>query len=128
MSILANTVLFIHFLYVLGVVVPTLLIPIGWKRGWRWAHSITIRALHLSMLTFVLIEILTGIACPLTVLENQFLESAGKPSFQDDFISHWISKIMYWHMPYWGFVVMYASLFGVILLLWKLYPPRRNSA
>jgi hypothetical protein len=127
MSYLADLILFLHFLYILGVVLPVLTIPIGWKRGWPWVRSRTIRTVHAGMMGFVLFEILVGMKCPLTVLENRFLEASSRPSYQGDFMAHWVSQIMYWHMPYWVFIAVYASVFSLIVLLWRKYPPQRKS-
>jgi hypothetical protein len=128
MSQLANFVLFVHFIYVLGVIVPVFLIPVGWKLDWRWVKSRVVRAIHVGMMGFVLVEVFIGMACPLTVLENALLADSGKPGYEGDFIAHWVSKIMYWEMPPWVFMAGYAVFFTVIVLEWKVFPPRAKPA
>lgn len=126
MTYLANLVLILHFLYVLGVVSPIPLIPIGWARDWPWVRSRRIRALHVGMMGFVLFEILVGMACPLTDLENQFLAAAGRSGYQDEFVSSWVTRIMYWQMPQWFFIALYVTIFTLIIYLWWRYPPVRK--
>lgn len=122
---LANLILIIHFVYVLAVIVPVPLIPIGYHFQWRWIRAFRVRAIHAGMMGFVLLEVLAGIVCPLTWLENALLEAAGKEGYQDSFIGHWITQIMYWNAPAWVFVLGYAVFFALIVFLWRKYPPRK---
>lgn len=120
---LASLVLIIHFLYVLIVILPALLIPIGARLNWYWVRSRRLRILHVAMMGIVVIEALVGMICPLTWLENKLLESSGSKGYQDSFIGHWVSLIMYWEAPTWIFTVTYVLFMAWIFYLWRAFPP-----
>lgn len=122
-GIWANLILYIHFLYVVAVILPVFLIPIGARFNWRWVWSWKLRAIHVGMMGFVLVEVLVGLVCPLTWLENYFLDAAGKSGYQNSFIAYWVERIMYWNAPQWVFILAYLLFFVLILFLWKKYRP-----
>jgi len=125
---LANLVLFLHFIYVLAVVLPVPLIPVGARLNWRWVRSLKWRAVHAAMMGFVLIEVLIGMVCPLTWLENQLLEAAGQSGYEQAFVAHWVAQIMYWDAPAWLFGLIYFLFTGLIALLWVKFPPRSGRS
>ncbi|WII72739.1 DUF2784 domain-containing protein [Bdellovibrio sp. 22V] len=125
-STLADIILYAHFLYVLGVVVPIPLIVIGARRGWSWIRNRTLRRIHFAMILIVVFESLIGMMCPLTVWEEALRK--GDPAATDysqGFIATWISRVMFFSFPPWIFTLQYLL---VALLIWELYiwiPPRR---
>ncbi len=123
MGVLADLILVTHFLYVLAVVLPLVLIPIGIRRGWPWVRSRPLRLLHGFMMGFVLFEIYVGMKCPLTEMEKALLAEAGRPGYEGSFISHLISHVMYLPLPYWVFVVVYSLVFSWIAFMWWKWPP-----
>jgi hypothetical protein len=120
---LADLILIIHFVYLATVIIPALIIPIGFHRHWRWVRSQTVRAIHMGMMGFVLLEVLIGMICPLTWLESHFLEASGRSGYQGTFMTYWLSQIMYWDAPSWIFTAAYAIFFAWIIYLWRAYPP-----
>ncbi|WP_413612828.1 DUF2784 domain-containing protein [Bdellovibrio sp. HCB-110] len=121
----ADLILYLHFLYVLGVVLPIPLILIGAKRNWSWIRNKIFRRVHFSMIFFVVIESLWGIMCPLTVWEEALRrgESAG-PAYSQGFISAWISKVMFFTFPPWVFTIQYLLVCLIVVLLYIWIPPR----
>ncbi|WP_374076343.1 DUF2784 domain-containing protein [Bdellovibrio bacteriovorus] len=121
----ADLILYLHFLYVLGVVLPIPLILIGAKRNWSWIRNKIFRRVHFSMIFFVVIESLLGIMCPLTVWEEALRrgESAG-PAYSQGFISAWISKVMFFTFPPWVFTIQYLLVCLIVVLLYIWIPPR----
>lgn len=116
---MADLVLVLHFVYVLGVVLPVLLIPVGAARGWRWVRSRTIRLAHLAMMGIVVVEAVAGILCPLTWLENVLRGTDSR-----SFLADWTAKLMFYDFPAAYFTGAYAIVFALILALWYWVPPR----
>jgi hypothetical protein len=122
----ADLILALHFAYVLTVVLPVLLIPLGAKLGWRWVRSRKWRIIHLAMMGIVLVEALAGIICPLTWLEN-ILRGTNSRSF----LSDWVAKMMFYEFPAFYFTLAYLLFFACILALWYWIPPhagRKNGS
>lgn len=60
-------------------------------RRWRW---LTIA--HLSAVAWAIYaEIASGVACPLTTLENYFAQRAGLATYQEDFVTRYLVPIIY---------------------------------
>ncbi|MCP3872551.1 MAG: DUF2784 domain-containing protein [Desulfobacteraceae bacterium] len=83
--VLTNTVLVIHFSFILFVVFGGLLI--FYKRWMLWLH---IPAVFWG----ALIEF-SGWICPLTPLENYFRRLAGLKGYNDGFVQHYLLNIIY---------------------------------
>lgn len=82
---LANMVLVTHLAFIAFVLCGGLL-ALKWPR---------LALLHLPAAVWgALIEFM-GWTCPLTPLENYFLELAGAASYRDDFISRYLLPILY---------------------------------
>ncbi|KYG70778.1 hypothetical protein AZI85_02280 [Bdellovibrio bacteriovorus] len=122
----ADFVLYCHFLYVLGVLVPIPLILIGGWLDWRWVRNLWLRRLHLAMIGIVVIESVFGIACPLTVWEEHLRQGTGaEVSYPSGFIAEWISKILFQDFEPWVFIVMYLVGAAVIAGLYLKVPPQK---
>ena len=81
----AEVVVLVHFLFVVFVVLGALALL-------RWPKLVW---LHLPALTWAVLLELFGWICPLTPLENYFLELAGETTYAGGFISHYIEPILY---------------------------------
>ena len=119
MILVANIVLFFHFLVVIFITSGFLLIPIGYKLNWRWVTNIKLRFLHCGMMALITLEALLGIACPLTSIENNLRGIHQSKSF----VIYWISQIIYWDLPTDFFIISYSIFLGWTFLMWKLFPP-----
>ena len=82
---LADLIVFLHFLFVLFVVVGGFL-----AIRWSWVSWVHIP----SVLWGVLIEY-GGWICPLTPLENRFRAEQGSTTYESDFIAQYILPILY---------------------------------
>ena len=65
--IIADLILVIHFLIVFFIISLFALVPYGYYKKWTWVNSKKIRYTHLFLITFVAIESIAGIICPLTI-------------------------------------------------------------
>jgi hypothetical protein len=118
---LADTILVVHFAFVLFVIGGFALILAGAIGGWGWIRNPAFRYTHLAAIVFVAIEAIVGVACPLTLWEDALRHATPEaPSF----IGRWVSRLLYYDLPGWVFTVTYV-LFAVAVgvTLW-LIPPR----
>lgn len=119
--LLADTILIVHFLFVLFVIGGLALTWIGALCGWRWIRSLRFRIAHLAAIVFVACEALLGIVCPLTEWENVLRGTTHDTSF----IARWVHQLMFFAAPEWVFTVLYVAFaLTVAATLWFI-PPRR---
>jgi hypothetical protein len=121
-SLLADSILVVHVLFVTFVVGGLVFIWIGAWRGWHVVHNFRFRALHLAAIVFVTAEALIGIACPLTVWE--YALRGHDPGV--GFISHWLQRLLYYDFPAWVFTAVYSAFALVVLATFILVPPAKN--
>ena len=124
MALLADTVLVVHALLVLFIVGGLAAIWIGAGFGWSWVRLRYFRVIHLCAIGVVAALPLLGIACPLTVLEN-WLRTGTAGS--EGFLQHWVSRLLYYDLPSWVFTLGYVLFALLVLLSWRMVPPRRRK-
>lgn len=122
--LLADTVLIVHFAFVLFVTGGLAVIWIGAAAGWGWVRNLWFRVAHLGAILFVASEALVGIWCPLTVWEAQLRGVRAEKSF----VAHWIHKLMFYDFPEWVFTLAYVAFaLAVAATYWLVPPARRRS-
>ncbi len=84
-SVLADAVLVLHFAFVAFVVGGGWLV-LRWP-GLAWAH--------LPCAIWGAVVELAGWICPLTPLENQLRQAAGRTGYSGDFLEHYLSGLIY---------------------------------
>jgi hypothetical protein len=118
--LLADLVLIIHFLFVLFVVGS---LPLIWIGGWMnlgFVRNRTFRLSHLAAILFVSTESVIGMVCPLTWLEDSLRGTSGG----EGFIERWLHRVLFYEVPEWVFIVVYVGFALLVLLTFKLVPPR----
>lgn len=126
-AVLADVILLLHFSYIVFVVGGLLLIFAGGWLGWSWVRNRLFRWSHLIAIGIVTMEAWLGWMCPLTIWEDALRRAAGQPGYQRSFLYDWIGRIMYFDAPPIVFAIAY-TLFGLIVLVsWRLVPPRRPA-
>ena len=125
MTLLADIILVMHFLFVAFVIGGLAAIWIGAALNWDWIKNFWFRAAHLGAIGFVIAESLVGILCPLTVLENA-LRQIGRP--ESSFIQRWVTRLLYYDLPERAFTVIHV-VFGLIVALTFIYirPGRQDN-
>ncbi len=84
--VLTELTVVVHLLFILFVVAGGFV-----ARRWRWLTIV-----HLSAVVWaVYAELASGVACPLTTLENYFALRAGLATYQDDFITRYLVPVIY---------------------------------
>lgn len=117
---IASLILILHTSIVIFIVSQFFLIPIGYKFGWNWQKKKNIRLLHLILISIVTLETCIGVACPLTIIENNLRGIYVSNSFVDSFFN----KILYWDFPKNFFLITYLASLGWTIFMWFLFPPR----
>jgi hypothetical protein len=117
--LIADIVLVSHFAIVIFITFGFFLIPIGYKSNWVWVKNLKLRICHCGMMTFITLESLLGITCPLTLFENSLRGVSETASF----ISYWIYQIIFWDLPSQFFIILYCFALAWTFLLWRLFPP-----
>lgn len=128
-ELLANLILFFHFAYVLGVIIPIPCILLGAWRNWTWVRWPWLRNLHLGMILLVVFEAILGMICPLTEWEAALRRKSGTAAspYPEGFLAAWVSKILFSDFEAWVYTLMYVTTALIVIDLYILIPPRKNQ-
>ncbi len=126
-SILADTILVVHFAFVVFVVLGFMLILIGLLARWSWIHNRFFRIAHLAAIGFVVLQAWFGRFCPLTVWENELRQRAGQSGYAESFVEHWLQKALFYQAEPWVFTTIYTCFGALVLIAWFLGRRRRKS-
>lgn len=125
-ALLADLILVLHFAIVIFVVGGQALILAGWARSWQWVRNFHFRLVHLITIGYITVQAWLGELCPLTVWEQQLRARAGQPVYEQSFIEYWVSRALFFDLPWWVFVAAYTAFAGLVVLSWWRVPPRRS--
>lgn len=124
-ALLADALLALHVGVVLFVVGLLPLVLVGGARGWAWVRRFHLRLTHVLLMVFIAAQAWLGQLCPLTVWEQDLRRTAGEASYQERFIEHWLSRLLYWEAPWWVFVAAYTGFAVLVGVAWWGVRPRR---
>ncbi|MEE4280509.1 MAG: DUF2784 domain-containing protein [Pseudomonadales bacterium] len=127
-GLLADLILLLHAGIVAFVLLGQLAILVGWFRHWRWVRWFWLRLLHLGTIVFVIIQTWLGQLCPLTIWEQQLRTAAGEHMYAQSFIEYWLSRVLFYDLPWWVFVTAYTLFGALVLVTWWRLPPIRKKA
>ena len=125
---LADALLALHVGVVLFVVGLLALVLVGGARGWAWVRCFYLRLIHVLLMVFVTGQAWLGRLCPLTLWEQDLRRIAGEASYEESFIAHGLSRLLYWEAPWWVFVATYTGFAMLVLLAWRWVAPQRKPA
>ncbi|MEE8544161.1 MAG: DUF2784 domain-containing protein [Gammaproteobacteria bacterium] len=117
-SLMADTILVIHFAFVLFVVFGFLLILIGLLARWSWVHNRNFRIAHLAAVGFVVLQAWLGRLCPLTIWENELRRRAGQSGYTETFVEHWLRDILFYQADPWVFTTIYTCFGALVVIVW----------
>jgi hypothetical protein len=121
---LADAIALAHLAYFLFIVVGQAAILAGWIGRWRWVRNFAFRSLHLAAMTYVGVEALFAIQCPLTVWERNLREAAGQPVSQASFMARLANEVMFHNFPEWVFTAAHIVFAAVVIATFVFCPPR----
>jgi hypothetical protein len=129
LSALADTIVAVHVVWVGVVVLAVPLIALGAALKWAWVKSFWFRVTHVAMIGVVVAESLAGVACPLTVWEQELRRAAGGGAYDGSFLGHWLHELLFFDFEPWVFTAAYVT-FGILVagLWWAVRPMRRAKA
>ena len=119
---LADIVLIIHFILIAFMLAGILITPLAYKFNLTIFKNFRLRALHLTLMVFITLEVLVGIQCPLTFIERIF---RGLKQEHHSFLGEWISQLIYWNVPGEAFLAVYSACLIWVCTMWKIFPPKQ---
>jgi len=123
-SLAADAILVTHVLFVVFVLAGLILIYVGKFLDWKWTLNPWLRITHIFAIGVVVLQSWIGVICPLTIWEMKLRALAGNNVYTGSFVSHWLSKLLYFQAPQWVFLASY-TVFGILVLLsWFLVRPQ----
>lgn len=123
-ALLADALLTLHVGVVVFVVGLLPLVLAGGALGWRWVRHRGLRLTHLGLMLFIAAQVWLGRLCPLTVWEQALRQTAGQGAYRESFIEHWLSRLLYWDLPWWVFVAAYTGFAGLVAGAWWWVRPK----
>lgn len=126
-GLLADTILVIHFSFVIFVVAGFILILLGLLAGWSWVHNQIFRITHLLAIGIVVLQAWFGRLCPLTAWENELRRLAGQSGYEETFVEHWLHDILFYQAESWIFTTMYTGFGALVMLVWFLGRRRKKK-
>jgi hypothetical protein len=120
LTLLADLVLGLHLLLAAFITAGLVLVPVGGLLNWGWVRNRALRLAHVGTMSFIAIEAVLGLTCPLTILESA-IRNEDAPTH---FLVAWMEKVLYWNAPVEFFVLLYVLCAAWAVSLWALVPPR----
>ena len=122
----ASAVLYLHFAVVVFNVFWIVAIPVGAWRGWTFIRSFWWRVAHIVVLTVVALQAVVGALCFLTLWQGALLRAAGGASAATSLADRIVTRLVFWPLPLWAFVVLYVAAFAYAVAMWWLVPPHKR--
>lgn len=119
----ADVILAVHFAYAAGVVLPLPYVLLGWSRGWPLTRSNWFRALNLALVVPVLLELVLGRACPLTMLGDRLRSLAGQPVYGGGCVDFWLGRLLGRPLPGWLLNLLSLAVAIAVPVLYFAMPP-----
>jgi hypothetical protein len=119
----ADVILIVHFAFVAFVTGGFALVWAGHFAGWPWVANRRFRSLHLAAITFVAIESMIGMVCPLTQWEDTLRGATTERSF----VARGLHAILYYDLPEWVFSALYVAFAVLTALTIRLVPVRSKG-
>jgi polyferredoxin len=78
------------------------------------------------VLAVVALQAAVGALCFLTLWQSALLRAAGGSADERSLIETIVTRLIFWPLPLWAFVVIYLAAFAYTLAMWWLVPPYRR--
>jgi hypothetical protein len=124
-SLLADLIVTFHFLYVVFAVGGQLAIMTGWFFKWQFVRQPIFRIFHLAAVSFVALEAVIGMICPLTEWEYNLRQLAGQSVDRDlSFVARLMRMLIFYDFPSWVFTFMHIFFGLLVILIFVFVPPQ----
>ena len=128
-ALAADSVVSVHFCYVVFTVGGEIVIILGGLFRWSWVRGLGFRIAHLGACVLVAVEALTGTLCPLTTWEYRLRELAGQHvGGRISFVARIVRRIIFYDFPSWVFLIAYVGFAVLVGLTFILILPRRRGS
>ena len=122
--VVADSILFIHVLFVGFVILGLVMVFAGKLFSWSWVRNRWFRIAHLAAIGIVVLQSWFSVICPLTLWEMNLRGKAGDATYPGSFVAYWLETLLYYRAPEWVFILAY-TLFGVLVVVsWYWVRPR----
>ncbi|MEW6557234.1 MAG: DUF2784 domain-containing protein [Elusimicrobiota bacterium] len=121
-KILADVVIFLHFLWILFIILGFALTVFSWK---KFCNNFLLRIIHLLSILYTAYLEITEKYCPLTVLENYFKTKSGNITYTGSFIIYNIEKLVYPDVPPMIVIIPTICIGIITLVMFGLKPPKK---
>lgn len=124
-KILADVVIFLHFLWILFIIAGFIFIIFFRKNFPAYAGNFILRTIHLVSILYTSYLEFTHKNCPLTDIENYFKVKSDSVTYTGSFIVYYIEKLVYPDVePL--VVIIPTVIIGIItLVMYILKPPKK---
>ena len=110
--ILADVTVVIHALLALFVVLGLLAVLVGWAVGWQWVRNFWFRAIHLGLISTIVVFPLVGGLCPLTDFEKWLRARGGEETYPGSFLAYWVHELLFVEVSSRVIAVSYCAFGG----------------
>jgi hypothetical protein len=124
-ALLADAVLVLHVAYIAFVIGGFVLTVLGIVCNWAWIRNAWFRGLHLAAIALVVLEVWSGVICPLTLWEDALRGVA--PGAPSGFIARWLQRLIFFEAPALVFIAAYTVFALLVVGTWLIAPPRRRA-
>jgi hypothetical protein len=121
---LADLIVAFHLAYVGFIVLGQVAILVGLVLKWDWIRNLWFRLGHLIAIGIVGLEAVWGIACPLTVWEDNLRSLAGQEITEGSFIGRWLHYVLFYRVESWILNTLHIGFALLVLVTFILAPPR----
>lgn len=123
-GVLADILVALHLGLATFIVAGQVLILVGLWRRWGWVRAPWFRLAHLAAIAIVGAEAVWGIACPLTVWEDELRQAAGQTVTEGTFIGRCVHSLLFYNVDP-GYLNAAHIAFAVLVLGTFIFAPPR---
>ena len=124
----ANLIAAVHIAYFLFIVGGMVAIVVSLRQPIPWVRNLWFRIAHIAAIYIVLFEEITGLPCPLNVLQWGAREAATGSAESSTGVSGMLDFLLYHTVSPLALDIMYWSFGALVLVMLWMVPPRRTVA
>lgn len=121
----AYSILLAHILLTIFVVFTPFIVVLGLAREWQGIQDGMYRHIHMATVTYIAVEVILNVPCPLVTWENYFRKRANMPLYTKGFWDYWAEALLQrpsmariFNMIFGGIFVLSVVLYLQLLASW----------